>query len=150
LGISPSWSRDGTKLAYEGGAALAGFGEGAGDKVVITEADGSNPQVITSGYDPAWSPDGRELAVADRDGILVVGVDGLNRRLVIPGGEAPAWSPDGSMLAFVKGSILGPSSIMVANADGSDPRTLVKSDVYADNLSWSPDGSEIAFTGEGG
>jgi dipeptidyl aminopeptidase/acylaminoacyl peptidase len=148
VGGSPSWSPDGTKLVYEGGASLADFGEGAG-AVMIANADGSSPRTLARGYDPAWSPDGTELAYAALGGITVSGIDGQNPRVVIPYAVDPAWSPDGSKLAFVKGN-QNSSSVMVANADGSDPQTLVESDVYADNLSWSPDGTEIAFTGEGG
>ena len=46
---SPSWSPDGTKLAWTSGA-----------DTVVANADGTNPQTIaTQMLDPKWSPDGK-------------------------------------------------------------------------------------------
>ncbi len=64
-----------------------------------------------------------------------------------------AWSPDGSRLAFTL-ELPGPRyEVVVADADGSNPVTIVEEDdtgaVGPDllNLAWSPDGSRIAYSG---
>ncbi len=59
------------------------------------------------------------------------------------------WSPDGSRIAYLGGDETTPYpyySIVVANADGSDAKTIVHGQYFW--LSWSPDGSQIAYVGE--
>src|SRR4051794_35516443 len=62
-------------------------------------------------YDPAWSPDGKLIAFADRDegaggsrgDLYVMNADGTNMRKLtdstggsLRGARYPAWSPDGT------------------------------------------------------
>ena len=64
-----------------------------------------------------------------------------------------AWSPDGSRIAYIVEEPRLGYEIVVADADGSDPVTIVEQDdtgaVGPDllNLAWSPDGSRIAYSG---
>lgn len=59
-------------------------------------------------YDPAWSPDGKWLAYATRQGgktnIWAMRPDGTDNHPLTDGGgdRGPAWSPDGDYLAFVR------------------------------------------------
>lgn len=56
----------------------------------------------------------------------------------------PAWSPDGSQLAWT--SLRGMNtSLMIAQADGSDERKLTDRNDSDMRLAWSPDGTRIAF-----
>jgi TolB protein len=130
------------------------------------DADGSNVirRTSTGGastssnpdfYSPAWSPDGRRLAVSTGDGvddgsiyILSVADDGKEPVLIREGAVAPAWSPDGSKIAFVR---LGYTQALdVMKADGSDVREVVPNAAdghsFIDHPTWAPDGRRIVFT----
>jgi TolB protein len=68
----------------------------------LTDSQGSS-------YQPAWSPDGRQIVFAsdrNRDSdIFIMGADGANERLLTRNDENaedrdPAWSPDEQWIAF--------------------------------------------------
>ena len=65
--------------------------------------------------------------------------------------SAPDFHPSGRWIAFDTGdNVIAPNvaNIVIANADGSGQRTIVRGDAdsYYGNPSFSPDGREIAFT----
>jgi len=92
-------------------ATLAGkivFQQATGGVIYTVNGDGSNLTPITTGLDPAWSPDGKQIAFARWDsaypGLYVVNADGSDERLVYgaPRLRSPRWSPDGRFIAFTQ------------------------------------------------
>ena len=74
--------------------------------------------------DPAWSPDGKRLAVVVLDRIWTMQPDGregteLTRTLAVE--REPAWSPDGKRIAFAADRGKG-FDLYVVNAPGGQPR----------------------------
>ncbi len=68
--------------------------------------------------------------------------------------EAPRWSSDGRQLLFTRSSIGIPNqprkvldtALFVVDADGSNLRQLVPTELFARDAQWSPDGTLIVFT----
>lgn len=64
---------------------------------------------LTTGQDPALSPDGTQVVFSrsgGEDGIYLINVDGSNERQIFAGREllrSPKWSPDGRYIVFSRG-----------------------------------------------
>ncbi len=129
---------------------------GNGDIYAIN-ADGTGITHLTNhakeDEEPAWSPDGTQIAFASRRStvgqeIFVMNADGSNvRRLTTATGDdtAPSWSPDGSKIAF-RSSRDGNFEIYVMKADGTGQTRLTNHSRADMAPTWSPDGSKIAFS----
>ena len=149
---TPAWSADGRRLAY-GSSDFSGGNAGfSSPRVVVADAAGHALSTIESGYEgysPSWSPDGRQLVVANGfSGELdVVGTNGRGRRAIVTGGRSPAWSPDGSTIAYCAGD-----GVHGVAPNGANDRVLVAmSAQFAPvSVAWSPDGTQLAYTNERG
>jgi Tol biopolymer transport system component len=86
-----------------------------------------------------WSPDGRSIAYASFEGLVVVDVASGRRRLLARlTVRTPDWSSTGRLL-FAHGN-----ELVTSAPDGSD-RRLVRGARNAFLAQWSPDGSRIAY-----
>ena len=161
--LEPSWSPDGSQIAF---AARSGAGGNlrTDTDIFVMDADGGHFRRLmgTRSHDrsPDWSPDGSRIAFDAGGQISVVSVaDGVLRRLTQWKGsrhENPTWSPDGRWITYTRwgsGTInerLSFAHLMLMRADGSEKQRLDPSRrlyfVYELSASWSPDGRSIAFT----
>jgi dipeptidyl aminopeptidase/acylaminoacyl peptidase len=82
----PTWSPDGSQIAYVG----------PGGVVIVSVNGGGLRTVAARARSPAWSPDGRMIAFVRDGDLLVVRPDGGGQRVVVPGPlpvRDPAWRP---------------------------------------------------------
>jgi Tol biopolymer transport system component len=120
----PSWSPNGTRIAYSTHLRPTGTSE-----IYTVGLDGSHRRLVASaGAAPAWSPDGRTIAYQTKcGGIRLVTPSGRN---VIPRWRTnvcgaigrhsgpPVWSPDGRKLAFETGELDANAGIYVMDKRG--------------------------------
>jgi Tol biopolymer transport system component len=116
----------------------------------ITDLGGHGMDVIGSGTDPAWSPDGKMIAFAQQSGghehLFVANADGSNRRQVTDGtadDEEPSWSPDGKRIVFCSAHGTDEwtqANLFVVRPDGSGLVQLTEGDHLACHPTWTRDG----------
>lgn len=157
---NPDWSPDGTQLTF--GAT----DDNGRDDLWIVNADGSEPQLVfdcesTCEYidDPAWSPNGQEIAVcklvAEGDdhvgSLLSIDIEsGAQTTLFTPEPfdfcAGPRWSPDGEALVFelvhrdgatASSNVTGVSLAILEVGADEPPVLLTERDLYAATADWS-------------
>jgi Tol biopolymer transport system component len=166
----PIWSPTGERIAFLRSNAVANNSPTRYGDLFVMNVDGSEESRLTVGKlatGPAWSPDGRAIAlavgtagdgvptVADTDIWVIDPAGGTPRRLTrTPRSfeSAPAWSPDGSRVAFARWTVGtqfdGKGAIYIVSRDGSGERRVLSPQHFASgpySLSWSPDGRSLAL-----
>ncbi|MET8981840.1 amidohydrolase family protein [Streptomyces sp. NPDC004539] len=156
--VNPALSPDGSRLACH---------DVTGNLLVVDLADGGEtllaPPLGANGLPgrPSWSPDGRHLALCDRNRLnqrfregynvirIVDTTDGTSRTY-LPRPHAsladrydsgPVWSPDGRHLAYVAESALWLLPVRPDGTPDGEPRRLT--DDPADHPTWSGDSARL-------
>jgi Tol biopolymer transport system component/uncharacterized protein YraI len=96
--------------AAKAAAGLTGtlvFQERSGGRIYVYDLANGSQRAVTTGADPALSPDGRTVAFWRENGgdhsLYLIDIDGTNERRIYTNGKplrAPHWSPDGSKIVF--------------------------------------------------
>jgi TolB protein len=146
--ISPSWSPDGTRLAYVSferkKPVVYVQSLTTGHRNAVANFFGSNSA-------PAWSPDGKRLAVTlSKEGgsqIFAISAEGGQAtRLSNSGGidTEPNWSPDGQSLLFTSDRGGSPQVYRMASSGGQAQRMTFEG-TYNVSPRHSPDGKSFTF-----
>jgi len=149
-GWTISWSPNGQQLSFRDGAGI-----------YIVNADGSGRRFLTSGVNPAWSPDGSKILFIDNS------IFGSRLRTIRPDGTDPqflpplpdfyswyydaTWSSSGNEIATT--AFDGANEIIfITDADGTNVRKSVSFCAAPSlgcsrlaNVDWSPDDKTIIF-----
>ena len=141
LNLLPTWSPDGTQLAYV--TYVTGRPE-----IHLIDAEGKRSRVFAREGDlnsaPEWSPDGRSMvySVSRSGNTEIVTIDFKSGRITRltdhPAIDtAPVFSPTGRELAFTSDRS-GSPQIYLMDADGANIRRLTREGSYNDSAAWSP------------
>ncbi|MBN1659580.1 MAG: PD40 domain-containing protein [Anaerolineae bacterium] len=137
----PDYSPDGQWVVFYSWAP-----DRLGLRLIKTDRTGDTQlTTVTDHYYPSFSPDGGRVAFYNQatNAVHVVNRDGSNMREITKG-EFPAWSPVGDQIVY-RGCLGGGScGLIVAKADGTNPRQIT---THANDAAprWSPNGGQITF-----
>lgn len=160
---TPEWSRDGRRIVFRlsgdlrEGEASSARPQGNTNLISI-DPDGSNAFNITAapnqeGTEPAWSPDGTQIAYEDSSAINVINANGTGAHpITFDFGTTkywPSWKPDGTKILYVERDSNSQTHIVIINPDGTGSVIIPNGNPNLEitQAEWSPDGTKIAFSG---
>lgn len=146
--MSPRWSPDGRKIAFESWRNGDGYSQ-----VYVMNADGSNVLRLTEGFQaagsPSWSPDGRIVFSGTRPfGLFVINADGTGMVQISDGfaDSRPSWSSDGRKIVFDSFRDREQHSIYILNIDNGSIIRLTDSEFISFDPACNSDCTQIVYT----
>ena len=150
---SPHWSLDGKLIAFD--AWMPQKGETFPDsRVIVVNADGTQPRIFPDAAMPSFSPGGRRMTVSrpKSGGVWVIDLDqpeGKNFIELEKSGWGSDWSPDGKIV-FAKYGNNGANLEFADVIEGRRSLFGASMTPYTRlfwNMAWSRDGQQVAFKG---
>jgi eukaryotic-like serine/threonine-protein kinase len=150
----PAISPDGSQIAFRS--------DRDGGGIFVMGATGESVRRLADfGYNPAWSPDGREVVCStveisgpgERRAVgqlwRLDAVTGERRRIATGDAVQPSWSPHGGRIAYW-GVPAGTSQrvLWTIPADGGEPVAAVDDDALNWSPAWSPDGRYLYYASD--
>jgi Tol biopolymer transport system component len=150
-GLTPSWSPDGTRVAF------TVFKRLYNTDIAVMDIDGSAVREVTSApndeFCPAWLPDGTLLFLYGwpSEDIYRMNADGSGLTAVTEGGYAGSYAPSADGKHLVLHDTQRDRLVVLPVSGQGSPVVLVdKVSRYVPSatvsLTWSPDGKAIAFS----
>ncbi|MEX2261747.1 MAG: protein kinase [Bryobacteraceae bacterium] len=152
---TPVFSPDGEKIAFRS--------DRDGGGIFVMGATGESLRRLTGeGYNPSWSPTGREIVYSTeqvirpearsgaRGQLWIVSVDTAEKRRLPTPNDAvqPHWSPHGKRIAYWAADAAGIRDIWTVPAQGGQPAPVTKDTALDWNPVWSPDGRLLYYASD--
>jgi serine/threonine protein kinase len=156
-------SSDDTQPALSPDGKLVAFrSERGGGGIYLMNTKGESVRRLTdSGYNPTWSPDGREIAYADENIIrpedrqmplsrlwAIEVATGRKRLVSSADAVQPQWSPHGQRIAYWAIDRSGHRDIWTIPAKGGTPVAVTRDEPLDWSPAWSPDGRYLYFSSD--
>jgi eukaryotic-like serine/threonine-protein kinase len=148
--IQPAFSSDGKRIAFRSARQGGGI-------FIMSETGESPKKLVDFGYNPAWSPDGKEIVCTENSVStnsrtqskskmwIVNATTGESRELPVTDAVQASWSPHNKRIAYWSVPDGTQRDIWTISTNHNDARPVMLDAAIDINPVWAPDGRHLYF-----